>query len=161
MSIRTSIRTIPYAVHRQPKIARRCTHGVYWPSSHKVAYGCQLCNPQGSTNPTLHLTYVYFISAPEVGRIKVGITDDIEARLSALATGSPVRLELLGFLSAHSNTARKIEKAVHKRLSAFHWNREWFTLTPEVHHILPSIILRLAFPTYKGFVFEHIIARKK
>src|SRR5260370_25409028 len=98
MSIRTSIRTIPYAVDRQPKIARRCTHGVYWPSSHKVAYGCQLCNPQGNTNPTLHLTYVYFISAPEMGSIKVGITDDIDARLSELATGRPILLEPLRFI---------------------------------------------------------------
>lgn len=68
---------------------------------------------------------VYFIHAPSVARVKIGFTSldrEIRMRLSALQTGSPVPLVLLGCADATLEHERRAHRAWHQQ----HSHGEWF-----------------------------------
>lgn len=72
--------------------------------------------------------FIYFVQAGDDGPVKIGITTDIRRRLTALRTGSPAPLRLLGHLPANSS----FEKGLHRRLAAARLHGEWFKPTREV-----------------------------
>lgn len=66
---------------------------------------------------------VYIVSAPGLGRVKIGMTDgSAAARLLQLQTGSPVALEL--FAEINCNPSR--ERMLHAIFSESHVHGEWF-----------------------------------
>lgn len=77
--------------------------------------------------------YVYFIEAPEVGRIKIGYSaDDPDGRFAKLDIASPVRLVKRALMPG----SLKIERAAHLRFAAFRVKPEWFEFVPEIREYI-------------------------
>jgi hypothetical protein len=71
--------------------------------------------------------WVYFIHAPEVGRIKIGYTDGQPlARLRDLNCGSPVALVGLGIVAG----TYAGERELHERFAGLRRRLEWFEAAP-------------------------------
>ncbi|MEU3363876.1 MarR family transcriptional regulator [Streptomyces pseudogriseolus] len=66
--------------------------------------------------------WVYVIGSPVVRPVKIGVSDDPEARLDDLQTGSPVPLVLLW--QVHGG--QRLEIALHERFAAVRTHGEWF-----------------------------------
>lgn len=71
---------------------------------------------------------VYFITAREVGRVKVGCAFNPHDRFERLQTASPVELAL----EAVMRGAHKEERELHLRFAADRLHGEWFNITPEI-----------------------------
>ncbi len=65
---------------------------------------------------------IYFIQTVEGGPIKIGVTTQLQARLSALATAHSKDLRVLGVLDGE----RSVEKELHERFSHLRVKNEWF-----------------------------------
>lgn len=73
--------------------------------------------------------WVYFLHATVTESVKIGWTaNDIDVRLKACQTGSPVPLTVLGQVRARP----KIEKALHRRFAHLRIRGEWFQATREL-----------------------------
>lgn len=70
---------------------------------------------------------VYFIRASN-GRIKIGVTDDLKARFSALRSSSPCELEILVSVEGDELT----EREMHERFKASRSHGEWFDPSPDL-----------------------------
>jgi hypothetical protein len=87
---------------------------------------------------------VYFILNRDSNAIKIGRARDIEKRLKALQTASPVELELLKTISLTSEAqAKGLEAALHGQFWHLRMQGEWFRAElPLIHYIetgnLPS-----------------------
>ncbi len=73
---------------------------------------------------------VYFVEAIGVGRVKIGWTSlPVQHRISALQTGCPVDLKLLGVVKG----TKSDEKDYHTRFNRFRrQGSEWFDLSEEI-----------------------------
>jgi len=61
------------------------------------------------------------------GCIKIGVSDDVEARLKHLQTGSPYALSVIAKIIAKDKChAICIEKSYHEKLKSYRLNGEWF-----------------------------------
>ncbi len=107
---------------------------------------------------------IYFVLAREVSRVKIGITENLHklvARLSALESNSPCKLELLeifdnkdlSFLTKANNhrldethhrdniySDRTIESFLAKELSYAHYKGEWYDFNENVKTYLFKLI---------------------
>jgi hypothetical protein len=81
-------------------------------------------------------TVVYFIGAKAVGRVKIGYTDQLSDRFSALKTASPVPLQLLATIPGD----RRIEAVLHARFAHHHTHGEWFTLHGEIQDYIKEVL---------------------
>ncbi len=72
---------------------------------------------------------LYLIYAREVGRVKIGLSDDPVKRLKQLQTGAPVQLELFAFRNHRNVTVKEVE--LHKRFQHKRVGGEWFELGPQ------------------------------
>lgn len=71
------------------------------------------------------MTQIYFASAGE--RIKIGISRNVPERLRGLQIREPERIELIGTIKGNG----EVERAIHKKLSPFRIEGEWFRNCPE------------------------------
>lgn len=71
-------------------------------------------------------SFVYFIYAES--RIKIGKTNDVWRRFGILQVGSPIQLQLMGFVPGDM----KLERALHKHFAKYRLIGEWFDATPAV-----------------------------
>ena len=78
---------------------------------------------------------VYFVSAPELGRVKIGFAADPRTRLGKLRADSPTRLVLLAVIDGDVET----EKDLHSRFSNFRLHGEWFTLDGALQEFVDSL----------------------
>lgn len=81
-------------------------------------------------------SFVYFVLAPEVGRVKIGVTNAHAKRLAALQTSSPVQLEMLGWVEGDPQR----EKTYHKRFAEWRVRGEWFEYAPEVAQGIAALL---------------------
>ncbi len=72
---------------------------------------------------------VYIISVRDSDLYKIGITKDLEQRLSQLQTSNPYEFYLMGFFVTEK--CRELESLLHKKFRLSKYKREWFKLTPE------------------------------
>ena len=68
---------------------------------------------------------IYFIEAKEVGRVKIGWTNNLKGRLEALQTASPCRLEITLLLSGDM----KRERELHEQFKEHRLHGEWFNVS--------------------------------
>lgn len=81
---------------------------------------------------------VYFIEAPEVGRVKIGFTADHPGiRLAALSTASPVELESLGVVLG----GKAKEASLHAKFSELRFRGEWFNLNSRLRGFIRESVL--------------------
>lgn len=75
---------------------------------------------------------VYFI-VDGLGNIKIGSTSNLEKRLKAYQTHNPNKVRVVKTIPcANVQQAKEEEKRLHKRLSKFRLNGEWFELPEPV-----------------------------
>lgn len=79
---------------------------------------------------------VYFVYAREVKRIKIGVTRDIDKRMSSFRTAIPCTLDLM----ATCGGGRQREMALHKQFAGARVQGEWFNATPELISFVHSLI---------------------
>ena len=78
---------------------------------------------------------VYFIEAVGAGRVKIGVSSDVDGRLRSLCKQSPFPLRLLFAIDGD----RKQERALHRRFDAFRVCGEWFRVAGELAEYLGSL----------------------
>ena len=71
---------------------------------------------------------VYF-AQDGLGRIKIGVTIDVAARLASLRTGNSTELTLIRFIEG---AGHKVEKWLHRRFKADRIQGEWFHFSDEM-----------------------------
>lgn len=79
--------------------------------------------------------FLYLLSAE--GRLKVGITNNIESRIRILSRVTPFSFSLLRHHSAEGTSVRELEKYFHSKfasagLTGFDGATEWLTFNPEI-----------------------------
>lgn len=80
-------------------------------------------------------TCLYFVHAPQSGRLKIGIAVDPERRLSALKTGNGEPLTLLGwadYSECHPAELRALESELHACFAPWRLEGEWFEALPDI-----------------------------
>lgn len=77
---------------------------------------------------------VYFVGAP--GRIKVGVTADIERRLATLQAVDMEPLTLLATVDG----AHALERETHRRIADYRIKGEWFRDCHEVRGVMQTVI---------------------
>jgi hypothetical protein len=75
---------------------------------------------------------VYFLEAPLAQLIKIGWTRFLAGRIGALATGSPIPLNLLGCVPGGLTAEQKL----HGKFAAIREHGEWFRATPELRKFI-------------------------
>lgn len=78
---------------------------------------------------------IYVIQAGDQGPIKIGFAINPKNRISQLQTANPKKLRILKIINGGSDTEREI----HKRLSAYRMNGEWFQPCAEVMHYIARL----------------------
>jgi hypothetical protein len=79
------------------------------------------------------VSFVYFIEAPEVRRIKIGYSEaNPDGRFVSLDTASPVRLEKRALMLGSRDT----ERHLHRKFAAYAVKREWFEFVPEIREYI-------------------------
>lgn len=80
---------------------------------------------------------VYFIGyqGTEGCLIKIGVAKDIRRRRIQLQTGSPVTLEIMGWIRSRDDAA--LERSLHAKFKTHRERGEWFNLDPS--EILPDL----------------------
>jgi hypothetical protein len=72
---------------------------------------------------------VYFILAPEINRIKIGITrQSVPERLASMQCDSPCDLQILASLEADGNK----EVELHERFKKYNHHGEWFEVSEPI-----------------------------
>lgn len=71
--------------------------------------------------------WVYLIGSPDVRSVKIGVSNEPEARLEDLRTGSPVVLHLLW----KTPGGQALESALHAYFAAYRTHGEWFDFGDE------------------------------
>ena len=72
---------------------------------------------------------VYFITARELGRVKIGYTaSDPHVRLRHIQVGCPCPIKLEALIDG----GRDVEAAIHQAFTAFRVRGEWFELCPAI-----------------------------
>jgi hypothetical protein len=76
---------------------------------------------------------IYLIRMRGTNYVKIGIAENPKKRLSTLASGNPMPLELVFSVAtkegAFSFEDEQVEKEVHEELAGYHVRGEWFDLT--------------------------------
>ena len=91
----------------------------------------------GAGGPSHDDPFVYMIGPIRGGPFKVGFAKNVVKRLATLQIGSPVRLRTWCAWRCPQNTAREVERRVHKRLDWARIYGEWFDID---HHALYQVI---------------------
>lgn len=71
---------------------------------------------------------VYFLHAPSVNLLKIGVSGDPERRIGEVQWISPVDVELIGAMDG----GHDVEADLHRRFASVRHHGEWFHATPEL-----------------------------
>lgn len=80
-------------------------------------------------------TFVYFIEAVGLEKIKIGYSADPDSRLSTLQTGSAAELRLLGRIRGTKDT----EAQLHRKFAGLRMAGEWFHGTQEIRQHIAQL----------------------
>lgn len=86
--------------------------------------------------------YVYAFFDKETDLTKIGLTNDVEVRVTALAGGKEQRSRIDVLMSIHCSTRWKgleIEAILHRRWLQKHHHWEWFALEPSDREAMASL----------------------
>jgi sRNA-binding protein len=82
-----------------------------------------------------HQSKVYFVQAGPGGPIKIGIADDLAARVAGLQTANAAKLSLLTW--CHGGLPR--ERELHRQFAALRLHGEWFQPGDELRALIARI----------------------
>ena len=75
---------------------------------------------------------IYFVEGGDL--VKIGMAEDVPARVARMQTGSPIQLRLLGSMPGD----RDVERALHRRFRDLRVRGEWFRRADELHAYIES-----------------------
>lgn len=101
----------------------------------KQVSGLQSALSASVTRPASETGYIYFVAAPEAGRIKVGFSATPERRINSLMTSSAYKLETLLVIEG----SREQEQAIHQRFAHLRVHREWFADCAELRDYIATL----------------------
>ncbi len=78
------------------------------------------------------MSWLYFVGAGGSSPVKIGITTNIDSRLSSIQNGNPFRLRYEAVIPGD----RELEEALHEALAPFRMQGEWFRRVPRLRHAL-------------------------
>jgi len=81
---------------------------------------------------------IYFITARDVGRVKIGFSDSPRTRFIKMRTDSPMPLVLERLCEGDQNAEREL----HRRFAEFRRIGEWFDLSPEIESYMETLPLQ-------------------
>lgn len=100
----------------------------------KQKNGLALAHPSKTAyDPTGTGFAVYFI-ADGTGHVKIGISNDVPARMAQLQTGNPTRLRLLAVCPG----GEPLERQLHQQFAHVRAEGEWFQLTSELQALISA-----------------------
>lgn len=97
------------------------------------------CSPE-QAGPLNAVEQVYFFNCQGANAIKIGRSDDPEARMRACQTGCPLQLTLLGSIPGDLAT----ERTLHSRFESLRIQGEWFRSAPELLDFIGEALARRA-----------------
>ena len=86
------------------------------------AYHIIVHNKSRSQSDTLYMM-------KSADHIKIGITNDVDKRISSIRTSTPFEVELIGSWKFCENSVYRIEQFIHKQYASENIKLEWFKLT--------------------------------
>lgn len=86
---------------------------------------------------------IYVLRADRL--VKIGFSEKIRSRVSAIISGSPVPVEFVGFMPG----GRDLEAHLHERFSQSRFSGEWFVETDAMRDVF-SILLTPGLPTLES-----------
>lgn len=95
---------------------------------------------------------IYFVTARDVGRVKIGFSENPRARFSKICSDSPLKLALERVCEGDECA----EAALHHMFRQFHVHGEWFALAPEVEAHMGT--LPIAMPVEREKSLNQIVA---
>lgn len=78
---------------------------------------------------------IYFVTAREIGRVKIGFSDEPRSRFGKMRTDSPVPLALERVTEGDVD----VERHLHAKFAAFRLNGEWFALSAEIEAYMGTL----------------------
>ena len=95
----------------------------------------------GRTNQPRPL-YLYVVYCKEFA--KIGVTENIKTRVSAMQGGNPYLIELIHSVALEKEIAIKAENAVMLELNDVHWFGDWFkTSRSHARFVVDSVVKKL------------------
>lgn len=77
-------------------------------------------------------SYVYFVWSKDTDLVKIGLAKDVGARLSAMQTGSPIPLTLIGLIPGR----QRVEERIHALFAEERRKGEWFARSSRLEDFL-------------------------
>lgn len=87
---------------------------------------------------------VYFVLAPQLRRIKIGVSTSVDKRYKTLRECAPEDFQFLGWIPG----GVAVERALHHRLRESRAHGEWFDLTPETLQELARFSIKVGDPLF-------------
>lgn len=78
---------------------------------------------------------IYFVTARELGRVKIGFTENVQTRLAKMRSDSPTQL----LLERVCEGSLSIEAELHARFAEFRVVGEWFDLVHEIEEFMKEL----------------------
>jgi hypothetical protein len=83
---------------------------------------------------------LYILKAIPSGRIKIGISDEFDKRLSAIRRQNSEAIDVAKTFSDHdADYIRQFERDLHEELASVRFQFEWFEDGPEVQLVLDRL----------------------
>lgn len=77
---------------------------------------------------------VYLLEVPEIGCMKIGLSDDPKRRMLALQTAMPFEVRWIGGIACETTAdAKRIEGELHSKFSATRLRGEWFRASERIY----------------------------
>lgn len=92
---------------------------------------------------------IYFITAREIGRVKIGFSEEPRSRFMKMRTDSPIQLALERICDGTVHDEREL----HTRFAQHRSAGEWFNLAPEIEAFMGTL------PLYKSARREKSLAQ--
>lgn len=110
--------------------------GVFYPNGSVARHYFQLQRDRNAAESSKRLQSVYFIRSERCGPVKIGIANDVDARLLSLQTAHPHPLTVIAVIP---NGGKLKERELHLQFAGSRLNGEWFEWTPEMEEFINGI----------------------
>ena len=80
---------------------------------------------------------LYFVKCRD--KIKIGISDSFDARISKLRRENAEDIEVLRIFHAEADTIMELERSLHQELSSVNVHHEWFEDCPQVRAAIEEL----------------------
>jgi predicted GIY-YIG superfamily endonuclease len=85
------------------------------------------------------MKYLYIIQMKATDYFKIGVSNNLNKRLSTLQTGNPIKLYIVRYYLIYTD-ANRLEKLIHNYFSEYHIHLEWFCISVDILKDIESII---------------------